>query len=45
MKATIIAIGKCKKNSPEAAIISEYVETELSARPHIKSKQERGIDR
>ena len=25
MKATIIAIGKCKKNSPEAAIISEYV--------------------
>lgn len=25
MKATIIAIGKCKKNSPEAAIINEYV--------------------
>lgn len=25
MKATIIAIGKCKKNSPEADIISEYV--------------------
>ena len=25
MKATIIAIGKCKKNSPEAAIIAEYV--------------------
>ncbi|MBQ9234998.1 MAG: 23S rRNA (pseudouridine(1915)-N(3))-methyltransferase RlmH [Alphaproteobacteria bacterium] len=25
MKATIIAIGKCKKNSPEAAIISEYI--------------------
>ena len=25
MKATIIAIGKCKKNSPEGAIISEYV--------------------
>ncbi len=25
MKALIIAIGKCKKNSPEAAIISEYV--------------------
>lgn len=24
MKATIIAIGKCKKNSPEAAIINEY---------------------
>lgn len=24
MKATIIAIGKCKKNSPEAAIIEEY---------------------
>jgi len=24
MKATIIAIGKCKKNSPEAAIIDEY---------------------
>ena len=25
MRATIIAIGKCKKNSPEAAIISEYI--------------------
>lgn len=25
MKATIIAIGKCKKNSPEAAIIEEYI--------------------
>lgn len=25
MKATIIAIGKCKKNSPEAAIIAEYI--------------------
>ena len=25
MKATILAIGKCKKNSPEAAIIAEYV--------------------
>lgn len=25
MKVTIIAIGKCKKNSPEAAIITEYV--------------------
>lgn len=25
MKATIIAIGKCKKNSPEAAIIGEYL--------------------
>lgn len=25
MKATIIAIGKCKKNSSEAAIINEYV--------------------
>ncbi len=24
MKATILAIGKCKKNSPEAAIIAEY---------------------
>ena len=24
MKITIIAIGKCKKNSPEAAIIQEY---------------------
>ncbi len=24
MKATILAIGKCKKNSPEAAIITEY---------------------
>ncbi len=24
MKVTIIAIGKCKKNSPEAAIINEY---------------------
>ena len=25
MKATIIAIGKCKKNSPEADIINEYI--------------------
>ena len=25
MRATIIAIGKCKKNSPEAMIIEEYV--------------------
>lgn len=25
MKATIIAIGKCKKNSPEAALIEEYI--------------------
>lgn len=25
MKVTIIAIGKCKKNSPEAAIINEYI--------------------
>ena len=25
MRATIIAIGKCKKNSPEAMIIAEYV--------------------
>ena len=24
MKATILAIGKCKKNSPEAQIIEEY---------------------
>lgn len=25
MKVTIVAIGKCKKNSPEAMIIEEYV--------------------
>lgn len=25
MRATIIAIGKCKKNSPEAMLIAEYV--------------------
>lgn len=25
MRATILAIGKCKKNSPEAMIIEEYV--------------------
>ena len=25
MKVTILAIGKCKKNSPEAQIIAEYV--------------------
>lgn len=25
MKATIIAIGKCKKKSPEASIIDEYI--------------------
>lgn len=25
MKVTIIAIGKCKKNAPEAAIMAEYI--------------------
>ena len=25
MKATVIAIGKCKKNSPEQALIDEYI--------------------
>jgi 23S rRNA (pseudouridine1915-N3)-methyltransferase len=25
LRATIIAIGKCKKNSPESAIIAEYI--------------------
>ena len=25
MKITVLAIGKCKKNSPEAALIAEYV--------------------
>lgn len=25
MKATVIAIGKCKKNSPEAKLIDEYI--------------------
>lgn len=25
MKASVIAIGKCKKSSPEAAIINEYI--------------------
>ena len=25
MRATIIAIGKCKKNSPESVIIAEYI--------------------
>lgn len=25
MRATVLAIGKCKKNSPEATIIAEYV--------------------
>ena len=25
MKATIIAIGKCKRNSPEKQLIDEYV--------------------
>lgn len=25
MKATILAIGKCKKNSPEAALVAEYL--------------------
>ena len=25
MKVSIIAIGKCKKNSPEAEIIAEYI--------------------
>ena len=25
MKATIIAIGKCRKNSPEKQLIDEYI--------------------
>ena len=29
MKVTIIAIGKCKKNSPEAEIIAEYIKRSI----------------
>lgn len=43
MKATIIAIGKCKKNSPEAAIINEYIKRsgwELTIKEKDNSNQE-----
>lgn len=43
MKATIIAIGKCKKNSPEAQLIAEYVKRsgwDLSIKEKDNSTQE-----
>ena len=43
MKATIIAIGKCKKNAPEADIIAEYVKRsgwELAIKEKDNSTQE-----
>ena len=43
MKATIIAIGKCKKDSPEAMIIAEYIKRsgwDLSVKEKDNSNQE-----
>lgn len=43
MKATVIAIGKCKKNSPEALIIAEYIKRsgwELTIKEKDNSTQE-----
>ncbi len=42
MKAEIIAIGKCKKNSPEAQIINEYIKRshwQLSVKEQDNSNQ------
>lgn len=43
MKVTIIAIGKCKKNAPEAAIIAEYIKRsgwEIAIKEQDNSTQE-----
>lgn len=43
MKVTIIAIGKCKRNSPEAEIIAEYAKRSswvLNIKEHDNSNQE-----
>lgn len=43
MKATIIAIGKCKKGSPEAEIIAEYIKRsgwEMAVKEKDNSTQE-----
>ena len=43
MKVTILAIGKCKKNSPEAMIINEYVKRsgwDISIKEKDNSNQE-----
>ena len=39
MKITILAIGKCKKNSPEAALIAEYrkIHSRAEAWPEIRA--------
>lgn len=43
MKATIIAIGKCKKNSPEKQLIDEYIKRsgwEVTIKEHDNASQE-----
>lgn len=43
MKATIIAIGKCKKNSPEKQIIDEYIKRSgwnINIKEHENANQE-----
>ena len=43
MKATIIAIGKCRKNSPEKQLIDEYIKRsgwEVTIKEHDKASQE-----
>lgn len=43
MKATIIAIGKCKKNSPEKLLIEEYIKRsgwEMTVKEHDNASQD-----
>ena len=43
MKATIIAIGKCRKNSPEKQLIDEYIKRsgwEVTIKEHDNASQE-----
>ena len=43
MQATIVAIGKCKKNSPEKQLIDEYIKRsgwDVSVKDHDNSSQE-----
>ncbi len=43
MKATIIAIGKCKKNSPEKLLIEEYIKRsgwEVTVKEHDNASQD-----
>ena len=46
MKATIIAIGKCRKNSPEKQLIDEYIKRsgwEVTIKEHDNASQEEAV--